>query len=202
MRHYFTNDLEQKASNERLIEVTIAGISLRLLSDDGMFSKEYLDYATRLLLEHIVLPDLDGKLLDVGCGYGPIGIFLAKKYHKDVVMIDVNLRALSLAKRNVESNNTTCVVLESDCLDGVMEDKFALIVTNPPIRAGKKVIYRMFEQAYTCLLSNGELWFIMQEKHGVKSAIKECQQYFSKVDIVYKRKGFYIVKCKKHIDTF
>ena len=135
------------------------------------FPKEEVDFGTRLLVDTFQMPDLAGDILDVGCGYGPIGLTIAKTWpERKLFMVDVNSRALQLAKDNADLNSLDNVYIkESDCLSSVIEQKFAVILTNPPIRAGKKVIYTIYEQSYECLLPDGELWVVIQKKQGASS---------------------------------
>lgn len=193
--NYYRTDNNELASDPKLITAKIGEMELKFKTDNGVFSKDYLDYATRILLES--LDELKGKtLLDVGCGYGPIGIYLGKKYSLDVTMIDINERAINLAKENVEINSFKADVLISDCLDEVLNNKYDIIISNPPIRAGKAVIYKMFEQAAKVLNENGSFYIVIQQKHGAPSAIKKLSEIYSAVDVIYKKKGFFIIKCK------
>lgn len=196
-RHYFTKDNDSLPSNPKIIKMQINKEAFEFKTDNGVFSKDFLDYATRIFLENLAPTCSCDSILDVGCGYGPIGIYLAKKYQKEVIMLDVNIRALELARYNVSLNNCHATVLESDCLEQVLNRKFSLIVTNPPIRAGKEIVYKIFSQSHEVLLPNGELWLVIQQKHGAPSAIKKLQEIFQNVDIVYKKKGFFVLKCKK-----
>ena len=138
--------------------------------------------------------------MDVGCGYGPIGLTIAKAWpDRTVHMIDVNLRALQLTMDNSELNEIKNVnVYESDRLDAVNEHKFAAILTNPPIRAGKKVVHDIYEQSYKSLLPNGELWIVIQKKQGAPSSIEKLSEMFEDVEIVEKKKGYFIIKAIKN----
>ena len=140
---------------------------------------------------------LEGAILDVGCGYGPIGIYAAYTTKKEVVMLDINPRALALSKENLILNNVDAQVVESDCLDSVIDMKFSCVITNPPIHAGKEVVYKIFTQSYDVLIEGGSLWVVIQEKHGAPSAIKKLKTIFPIVEVFYKKKGFYILKCVK-----
>ena len=112
-------------------------------------------------------------------------------------MLDINPRALELSKANLILNNVNARVLESDCLDMVLNEKFACVITNPPIHAGKEVVYKIYDQSYEVLIEGGSLWIVIQEKHGAPSSIKKLQTLFPKVEVFYKKKGFYILKCIK-----
>jgi 16S rRNA (guanine1207-N2)-methyltransferase len=197
-RQYFSKTNDELPSNEKIIYGKINDLSFKFKTDNGVFSKDFLDFASKLLLEKMDFESiLDGTILDVGCGYGPIGIYASYITKKAVVMLDINPRALALSKENLILNNVDARVLESDCLDGVMDEKFSCVITNPPIHAGKEVVYKIFTQSYDVLIDGGSLWIVIQEKHGAPSAIKKLKTIFPTVEIFYKKKGFYILKCIK-----
>ena len=195
MAHYFTNDENQK-SELFTYEATILGKKYCLYSDSGVFSKEHLDFGSLLLIEEFKNPAIDGLLLDLGCGNGVIGIALAKEYNRSVFLVDINTKATSLAEKNATKNDVNFKVVNTDCLDGVSED-FACVLTNPPIRAGKKVIYNFFLESYNHLKMEGELWFVMRRSHGVESAIKKIEEIFGNYEVVKRKNGFWIVKTIK-----
>ncbi len=196
MSHYFSKNVDEVKSLPKKFNIEILGEKFAFNTDNGVFSKNYLDYATSILLNEIVIKEESSSLLDVGCGYGPIGIVLNKVYKKKVSMIDINPRALDLAKKNALENNVEVDIYESDCLENVVE-KFDIIVTNPPIRAGKDIIYKIFEQSFEKLNATGEFWIIIQYSHGAPSAVKKLQTIFDNVEIVYKKKGFYVIRSIK-----
>ena len=197
-RQYFSKTNDELPSNEKSIYGKINDLSFKFKTDNGVFSKDFLDFASKLLLEKMDFESLlDGAILDVGCGYGPIGIYASYITKKAVVMLDINPRALALSKENLKLNNVEARVLESDCLDNVINEKFACVITNPPIHAGKEVVYKIFTQSYDVLIEGGSLWIVIQEKHGAPSAIKKLKTIFPTVETFYKKKGFYILKCIK-----
>ncbi len=168
------------------------------MSDRGVFSKEGIDFGSRLLIDTVTLPSVDGDIVDVGCGYGPIGLALATlSTTRAIHMVDVNERALFLTKENAKNNSIENVlVYQSDGLKEVT-GSFAMVVTNPPIRAGKKIVHQIFEQAADLLVDQGELWVVIQKKQGAPSAIEKLQQLFGSVDVVTKKKGYFILQAKK-----
>ena len=197
-RQYFSKTNDELPSNEKIIYGKINDLSFKFKTDNGVFSKDFLDFASKLLLEKMDYSSiLEGQILDVGCGYGPIGIYLSYMTKNDVVMLDINPRALALSKENLKLNNVSARVLESDCLDAVISEKFSCVITNPPIHAGKDVIYKIYEQSYDVLVEGGSLWIVIQEKHGAPSTIKKLKTLFKVVETYYKKKGFYILKCVK-----
>ncbi len=143
-----------------------------------------MDFGSRLLIESFEMPAIEGTVLDVGCGYGPIGLSIAKSYPDRLVhMIDVNERAIELAKENAELNRIQNVeIYESDRLVNVKEINFAAILTNPPIRAGKKTVHDIFQQSYEHLAANGELWVVIQKKQGAPSAVEKLKEIFTNVE--------------------
>lgn len=187
MSHYFTNDYVE--SKEQKTKCVIKNTELTLITDNGVFSKKGLDFGTRSLLETI--DNIKGQVLDFGCGYGPIGIYLKKTYDVEVDAVDINERALNLAKKNAELNNTKINIFESNIYENVNK-KYDYIVTNPPIRVGKKILYEILFNAKEYLKENGELWLVIHKDQGAKTLAKELEKKY-KVEIKNKNKGFYII---------
>lgn len=196
MSHYFTKENDTLKSNEKLILVKIKDKSFSFYTDHGVFSKQGLDFGSRLLIETI-LDNGEKKVLDVGCGYGPLGIiFKSFNPDSDVSMIDVNERAIKLSQKNATKNKAIVNVFYSDGFSEIKEE-YDLIFTNPPIRAGKDVIYAFFNGAKNHLQAEGMFFFVMNKKHGAPSAIKKCEEIFSSVEVINKKSGYYIIKCIK-----
>lgn len=192
MAQYFDNvDLK---SEIRKFDVRIFDLVLKFNSDNGVFSKDHLDYATRLMLENISWDEVDGDILDVGCGYGPIGIIASKLTGNNVTMCDVNKRALHLANMNAKENGVEVNILESNCYENI-EGIFDTIITNPPIRAGKKILYEILFGAKDHLTDNGKLFLVIHKDQGAKSLIKDLEKTYN-VEVVEKNKGFFVIKCK------
>lgn len=190
MAHYFTND--NVKSEERKIKVNVRNNNYTFITDNGVFSKKGLDFGTRTLLENIT--KVKGDVLDLGCGWGPVGIVLSKEANVD--MVDINERSIKLAKKNADINNAKINVFISNVYENVNK-KYDYIVTNPPIRIGKKILYEFLFKASTFLKENGELWFVMHKDQGAKSMMKALESEY-KVTLITKNKGFYIIMCKKH----
>ena len=196
--HYYSRT-QKVESNPKYWDFTLKNHLFRFKTDNGVFSKREVDFGSRLLIDTFQMPETEGLILDVGCGYGPIGLSIAKdNENRTVHMIDVNERAIELAKENAELNRVKNVVIyESDRLINVEEKNFAAILTNPPIRAGKKTVHEIFEQSYHHLVSEGELWVVIQKKQGAPSAIEKLKELLFEVETIDKSKGYFIIKAKK-----
>ena len=195
MSHYFINDDNLK-NEEKVIHSEIQGINLSFLSNSGVFSKDKIDYGTKLLLNSIDIDDMKGDVLDLGCGIGVIGITIKSKNNLVLVdMVDVNERAINLSKYNMVLNRVDTHIFISDIYSNVNK-KYDYIITNPPIRAGKDVIRKFLFDGYDYLEDDGVIYFVMRKDHGVKSMIKELENKYM-VNVIDKDKGFYVVLCTK-----
>ncbi|MFS0644891.1 class I SAM-dependent methyltransferase [Siminovitchia sp. 179-K 8D1 HS] len=196
--HYYSHRPETE-SEPIYWSTTLRGSSFHFKTDRGVFSKGEVDFGSRHLLESFSMPDIDGPVLDVGCGYGPIGLSIAKDYPgRHVHMTDVNERALGLAKENAQQNGIENVAIyESSGFQSIQERNFAAILTNPPIRAGKQVVFDIFEGSFSHLAHGGELWVVIQKKQGAPSAKVKLEELFGKVNVVNKKKGYFILKAIK-----
>lgn len=194
MAHYFTNN-ENLKSELRTIKYDNGDFSLSFYSDNGVFSKNHLDYGSSLLINNVIKNcSKNLNILDVGCGYGFIGITLAKIIDANVVMVDVNKRAVHLTEMNIKENKVNAKVIESNIYENV-DGKYDVVVTNPPIRAGKKIVLEILLKAKEFLNINGELWFVIRKDQGAKSIAKELESIYN-LEVVEKSKGFYIFKAK------
>lgn len=198
--HYYTKNPETE-SKETSWTFRLRDREFRFISDSGVFSKKTVDFGSRLLIESFRLnEEVSGDILDVGCGYGPMGLALAHAYPARLVeMVDVNERALSLARRNAEANNIRNVkVYESNTYDQVPEGRqFAAIVSNPPIRAGKQVVHRILSEAHTHLLPGGALTVVIQKKQGAPSAEQKMLEVFGNAEVIARDKGYWIIQSVK-----
>ena len=193
MGHYFTN--EKLPSNIRRTECFILNNRFTFLTDNGVFSKDGLDFGSRLLLESIPLDEVGGKILDMGCGYGVFGIILSKVTSAHVDMVDVNNRALHLSKMNQKENDIANLnIFNSNIYDNVTK-KYDVVITNPPIRAGKGVYLTIINAAFNHLNVDGELWFVMRNNHGVKTVIKDLSKKYN-TSVLKKDAGYYVVMVK------
>ena len=195
--HYYSSN--PTAEHDRKVwDATLRGQTFRFVSDAGVFAKGGVDFGSRTLIEAMEIPQ-DAQVLDVGCGYGPIGLAAAKLAGRGhVTMIDVNARAVDLARENAELNQVSNVtILESDLFAVLKDQKFDVVLTNPPIRAGKSIVHAIFEGAYERLESGGALWIVIQKKQGAPSAKAKLESLFAQVEEVTKDKGYRIYKAVK-----
>ncbi len=192
MSHYFTNtDLK---SEIKKYDVVVRDKRFSFYTDNGVFSKNKLDYGTKFLLETIPITEISGDVLDVGCGYGVIPIVLSKFTDCSFDGVDVNERAIGLALRNRDLNNCENInYFISNCYDNV-DKKYDVIITNPPIRAGKKIVYDIVMNARDHMRTNGVLYIVVRKEQGAKSMLRDLEKYYE-VDVIGRSKGFFVIKC-------
>ena len=195
--HYFTN---QPSTPHDLSEWTfdLKGKRFRFTTDSGVFSKKTVDFGSRVLIDAFTEEDLpEGDILDVGCGYGPIGLSLASQSSRVVEMVDINERAVELAKLNAKHNGVANVDIHVSNIYESVEGEFAAVLSNPPIRAGKAVVHTILEGAYPLLVEGGTLTVVLQKKQGAPSAAKKMEEVFGNVKTLTKDKGYYILQSRK-----
>lgn len=195
--HYYSKAPEAK-HNRHIVETILRGRQLKFTTDAGVFSKAGVDYGSKVLIEAMELGESD-LVLDVGCGYGPIGLSAAAMAPQGrVTMVDINERAVELAKENAALNGIRNVtIMQSDLFESVEEKEFDAILTNPPIRAGKAVVHRIFEEGHAYLKKGGSMWVVIQKKQGAPSALEKLEQVYEEVEEVTKDKGYRIFRAKK-----
>ncbi len=196
MSYYFTNETD-KTSNRKKIDFRFSGVLRTFISDDGVFSKSTLDFGSRVLLETLLDEDIEGHVVDMGCGPGYIGILL-KEYKPDITltMVDVNLTAVELAKENSSLYRQKNEVICSDGFENITKS-FDVIVCNPPIRAGKKVIYKIFSAGYDHLNEGGIMYLVIKRKQGAESAIRYLESINFTVEVINKAGGYWVIKASK-----
>jgi len=197
MSHYYTND-PTLAQHEHILDVTVKDVSVRLTTDSGVFSKTGLDFGTRLLIESVQLPLGTKHVIDMGCGYGPISIILAKK-HPDIMFYayDVNERAVELTEKNSQLNDLSNVKAQVSFLFEHAIKPVDVVITNPPIRAGKHTVFALYEGAKHVLKSHGLLYVVIQKKQGAPSSVTKLTELFGSVDIIERSGGYWILLAKK-----
>lgn len=196
--HYYSKKPQSKSS-PKIWKYQLRKKEFTFISDTGVFSKNEVDYGSRLLIEHFTEPSRPGDILDLGCGYGPIGIAIAASFpDRKITMIDINERAVNLAKENIRMNQIkNAEAFVSDRFKELPNRLFATILTNPPIRAGKKIVHAIFEESKSSLYTEGELWVVIQKKQGAPSAKRKLDELFGHVEVVTKSKGYYILRAVK-----
>ncbi|MBM7634678.1 class I SAM-dependent methyltransferase [Geomicrobium sediminis] len=197
--HYY--DKKPTVSSERqTVGVTIKEKEYSFYTDRGVFSKGGVDFGSAFLANAYQAPAVDGPVLDVGCGYGPLGISIAGDTGRQVWMTDVNERAVELATENAVRNHVEkqVTIVRGSGYEAIPDEKlFASIVTNPPIRAGKEVVHHFFEEAHKRLVDSGELWVVIQKKQGAPSTKKKLEELFKEVVEEGKSKGYSLYRCYK-----
>lgn len=191
---YFAENPDAKHDIHEL-NVELLGQRLTFLTDAGVFSKKMIDYGSRVLLSVLDF-EAGEQVLDVGCGYGPLGLTLAKAQGVTATMVDINQRALDLAQKNVERNQISADIFQSNVYEKV-SGIFDHIISNPPIRAGKQVVHEVISGSYEHLTEGGDLTLVIQKKQGAPSAKSKMEAVFSNCEIVKKDKGYYILRSEK-----
>ncbi len=196
---YYFDENPVVESQIREIDFSLYGRNYSYYTDNGVFSKNRIDEGTYIFLKILLPLQLTGRILDLGCGVGPIGLTIAQNsLEARFVLADINSRALALASRSVArlnlENRVTC--LQSDIYEKI-EGPFDSIVVNPPIRAGKVVINQMFSGAKQYLIDGGSLYVVIRRKQGAESALKYIETVFENVSVLHKEKGYWIIKATK-----
>ena len=198
--HYYTKNPDSK-SQQKHWTYRLKGNTLSFTSDNGVFSKNTVDFGSELLVESYDIPEQFQKasLLDIGCGYGTMGLAYGKAYPElSIEMIDVNERALVLAQENSKKNGIHNVdIHESNLYDSVKKSQYEIIISNPPIRAGKIVVHTILEKAYDYLAENGQLVIVIQKKQGAPSAQKKMEEVFGNCERIQWDKGYWILVSTK-----
>lgn len=191
MGQYFEN--EKLPSKMVKTQCFVLGKKFVFYTDNGVFSKKKLDYGTRLLIESVISEEISGNALDVGCGYGVIGVILSSFLDLKFDFIDVNRRALHLTEMNMKENKITGNAFYSNIYENVTGE-YNAIISNPPIRAGKDIVYKILFDSKNYLVSGGALYFVINKNQGAKSVIKDLNKVAS-INVLKKDKGFFVIKC-------
>ena len=191
---YFAENPDAKHDIHEL-NVELLGQRLTFLTDAGVFSKKMIDYGSRVLLSVLDF-EAGERVLDVGCGYGPLGLTLTKAYGVAATMVDINQRALDLAQKNAERNQISAHIFQSNVYEKV-SGIFDHVISNPPIRAGKQVLHEVISGSYEHLTEGGDLTLVIQKKQGAPSAKSKMEDVFGNCEIVKKDKGYYILRSEK-----
>ncbi len=194
MNHYFTNS--DLVSEKKIINFSVFDKDFKFFTDNGVFSKNRVDFGSELLIKTVLEEELSGNGLDYGCGYGPIGITVSKIKKVHIDMVDVNDRALLLARENIDNNSSDNYVYSIDD-NSFLDKSYDFVLTNPPIRAGKKVVQSIFLNSYNILKEGGALYIVIQKKQGLASAKKYLSDYFREIITLERKAGFHIIKVIK-----
>ncbi|EFX53566.1 methyltransferase small domain protein [Streptococcus cristatus ATCC 51100] len=191
---YFAENPDAKHDIHEL-KVELLGQQMTFLTDAGVFSKKMIDYGSRVLLSALEFNKKE-TLLDVGCGYGTLGLTLAKAQELEVTLVDINQRALDLARKNADANQVSADIFQSNVYEQVA-GQFHHIISNPPIRAGKQVVHEVISGSYDHLLADGDLTIVIQKKQGAPSAKAKMEEVFGNCETLKKDKGYYILRSVK-----
>ena len=197
MSHYYVNDNNLK-SDKHLVTYTYKGNVLKYNADNGVFSKDRVDFGTNVLLN--ALPDIEAssRVLDVGCGYGIIGIAIAKSNPNiDVEMVDVNERAINLTRENINMNKVSNAKAYLSNLYENVSGTFDYIISNPPIRAGKEIVHGVAKNGYEHLNKGGKIYLVIQKKQGAPSLEKCLNEVFGNAQVIDKKNGYFILMSEK-----
>ncbi|WP_270204337.1 class I SAM-dependent methyltransferase [Streptococcus anginosus] len=179
------------------LKVQLLGQKMTFLTDAGVFSKKMIDYGSQALLKCLDFHKQE-SVLDVGCGYGTLGLTLVKAKEVEATLVDINQRALDLARQNADRNQVLATIFQSNLYQNV-EGRFHHIISNPPIRAGKQIVHEVITGSYTHLLDGGDLTIVIQKKQGAPSAKAKMEEVFGNCEILKKDKGYYILRSRKEI---
>ena len=202
MPHYYD---EKPTPQSKPLEITfrIKGIDFSFTTDSGVFSKTQLDFGSKLLLETSIedLSINSGKamsVLDLGCGYGPIGTVLKRVFPAiTITMVDINERAVLLANTNSQRNLVKFAnIYQSDGFSEI-KDQFDVILTNPPVRAGKKTVFSFYEGSFTHLNPSGAFYVVIQKKQGAPSSVEKLLELFGNCEVIDRDSGYWILKSIK-----
>lgn len=200
MEQYFTKNPTTK-NDVYKFDWNIGKDKFYFYTSNSVFSKKGVDFGSMLLIETVIKENnsFDGTILDMGCGYGPIGIMVAKLLkNSNIAMADINERALKLAAMNAKENKVEnrVKIINSSSFDSINE-MYNIVLTNPPIRAGKNVVFSFYEGAYEHLEQGGKLYVVIQKKQGALSSKEKIAMLFGNCDIAEKKSGYFIFKAEK-----
>ena len=197
MSHYFKPSLAL-AEQENQLRYTFAGNDFTFTTNSGLFSRTHIDPASEILMRTIATspPQKNQSLLDMGCGYGAIGIVLGKTYQLEITLADINPRGLKYAEKNAVNNKIRGKIILTDCFAEIQET-FDIITINPPIHAGKSVTYKMYHQSVEHLNAGGFLYVVNLKKHGAETTARELEKVFGNCQTLYKKSGYYVFRCEK-----
>jgi 16S rRNA (guanine1207-N2)-methyltransferase len=197
--HYFSTR-PQVGSRPKQITVKLRGREWTFLSDRGVFARRGVDAGTRLLVETMRIAPTD-HVLDIGCGYGPVGLVAASLAPEgQAVLVDVNERAVMLAAQNARLNGVANVeVLQGDGCGPVADRSFDVAVTNPPIRAGKATLRRLVREIWQRLRPGGRFYFVARTAQGARTLARDVTDVFGTVSELERKGGYRVYEAVKQV---
>ncbi len=204
MSHQYFEDNTNLEHDLKQYTTEILDTKVHFETDKGVFSRDGLDFGTRVMLEAIDFDSLpEGDILDLGAGYGPVGVIVGKRLPgRHILGVDVSERAIDLAKKNASANQVANVdFMVSNAYESIDQRDFAAILTNPPVRAGKETVHHFMSEAIHYLKPGGEIYVVLQKKQGAPSALKKLEEVFGNVEEIERRKGYWILKSVKALDA-
>ena len=190
MEHYYSK--EQKSPLRlRKISQRINGKEFEFYTSSGIFSKGKVDKGALLLAENMLV-DKNNKVLDIGCGIGILGIAAAKIFDANVVMSDINKRAIMLAKKNIELNNVKAEIHQGNLYENVKDGDFDVVLSNPPQTAGKEICFKLIGDSKINLKQGGSLQLVARHNKGGKSLSKKMEEVFGNVKVIAKKSGYWV----------
>lgn len=197
MNHYFEYNPDLKLEYFD-IKVSLNGVEFDLISSSNVFSNRVLDEGSKIMMKVLTNQELRGSLLDLGCGYGPIGIYLKKVFpNLSITMSDINPLCCELTKNNLKRLNISDIeVVQSDSFENISK-KFDYVIFNPPISVGKKIIYKMYMDTYEHMSNNGHLLIVIRKNKGALSHKEYLSSLYPSTSVIYKDKGYFIIECIK-----
>lgn len=205
MSHQYFEDNADLSHDYQDFTCQILGHMLNFKTDSGVFSRSALDFGSRTLLECLPIGEVADlgsgfRLLDLGCGYGPVGISLGKCLPKaEIDLVDINERAVTLARENASRNAVKNLAFYVGDAYAALpnEARYDWVITNPPIRAGKQVVQAFIRGAFSVLKPDGTLFLVIQKKQGAPSAKKKMAEVFGDVERICLNKGYWVLRAKK-----
>ncbi|MDH5754191.1 MAG: methyltransferase [Candidatus Bathyarchaeota archaeon] len=195
--HYFVAHPKSKIKLG-IIHTHLRGRPFEFLTASGVFSKRRVDLGTRLLIESMVLPE-KGYILDVGCGYGAVGIAAAVfNPNLRIIMVDVNERAVWLVKQNIEINNVSnAEVRRGHLYEPVKDLTFSCVLSNPPVSAGMETVKAIVTEAPKHMTDKALFQIVVRSKIGGKRLRTFLESAFGNAEILARKSGYRVFISEK-----
>ena len=195
MEHYYS---EQQKSLLKIkkIKQRIKNIEFEFYTSSGVFSRERIDKGTLILAENMTV-EKNSDVLDIGCGIGVIGIAAAKLFNANVVMSDINQRAVMLVKMNAKLNNVKVDIYQGNLYEPIKDPNFDAILSNPPQTAGKEICFKLIAQSKKYLKNKGSLQLVARHNKGGKTLSKKMGEIFGNVKVIAKEAGYWVYVSEK-----